>query len=68
MATPARRSASVTSNPHNEPVVSTTKQSSAVDGAPNTPSASQAIRVRSTPMAKPMPGVGGPPSASTRPS
>ena len=40
----------------------------APSGAANTPSSSQASNVRSMPRAKPMPGVGGPPSASTRPS
>ena len=51
------------------PATSTTKT---VDGARGTGrrriSASQANRIRSTPRANPMPGVGGPPSASTSPS
>ena len=37
-------------------------------GAPNTPSASQVSSTRSMPQPKPMPGVGGPPSCSMRPS
>ena len=38
------------------------------DSVVKTPSASQASSTRSTPMPNPMPGVGSPPSSSTRPS
>ena len=49
-------------------VASTTNTSSVEAGAANTPSASQASSMRSMPEPNPMPGVGGPPSCSTRPS
>ena len=50
------------------PVVSTTNANTSVLGAGNTFSASQANRVRSSPRAKPIPAVAGPPSSSTSPS
>ena len=65
---PARRSSAVTSRASSPPVMSTTHASTAVSGSSNTPSASQASSTRSTPVPKPMPGVGGPESTSASPS
>ena len=67
-AQPGARSSSVRSRAPSPPAMSTTNTSSARSGAPNTPSASQVASTRSMPEPKPMPGVGGPPSDSTRPS
>ena len=64
---PTPRSSSVTASASAPPVTSTTNTSRAGAGAPNTPSSSQASSVRSMPMANPIAGVGGPPSASIKP-
>jgi hypothetical protein len=65
---PASRSAWVSSSAVAPPAVSITNTSTLVVGASNTPSASQASRIRSMPRPKPMPGVGGAPSSSAKPS
>ena len=65
---PARRSSAVRSRAASPPACRPRRRRGGRAPTANTPSASQASSTRSMPMPNPMPGVGGPPSISTRPS